>query len=176
MKAITVRQPWADLVANGTQHVLTTRRRTGYRGRLVVHTAGAIVAAGQLVDCAPIGGPTDFSTGLLEGERPTSADHVVVVHHPALGFLDEALVLDDPERGCSDISDQLPYGGFRPGRWALLLKDVRPVEARCPACWGSGSYPYPTRMLCVLRKGRLRVPPVPARGKSGVLWDWEPGS
>ncbi len=110
----------------------------------------------------------------MEGEQPASAGQVVVVRHSAFGLFDESLVLDDPEKGCRDISDQLPYGDFRSGRWALLLEDPQPVEARCPACWGSGSYPYPTRLLCGLCRGKLHVPPVPARGKPGALWDWEP--
>ena len=41
-----------------------------------------------------------------------------------------------------DITDQLPYGDYRPGRWAWLLEDIEPVE-----------------------------PPVPARGKQG-WWTW----
>lgn len=206
MKAITVQQPWANLVTDGTKYIVTRGRRTNYRGTLAVHAAktdlhlrahdgcpaachgralatasrnahwhrlplGVIVATGTLVDCAPIGGPTDFSTGLVEAP-PAFADRAVVVHHPALGPFDESLVLDDPGKGPCDISDQLPYGDFSPGRWALLLDDVQPVEARCPACWGS--YPYPTRKLCCLCHGKLRVAPVPARGGPGDLWDWEP--
>lgn len=209
LKATTVQQPWANLVADGTKYVVTRSRRTSYRGRLIVYAAktdlhlhshdkylaachgralatasrnahghqlplGVIVATGTLVDCAPIGGPTDFSTGLVEGEPPALADRAVVVCHSALAPLDESLVLDDPGKGPRDISDQLPYGDFRPGRWALFLEDVQPVEARCPACWGSGSSPYPTRLLCRLCRGKLRVAPVPTRGGPGDLWDWEP--
>ena len=209
LKAITVQQPWANLVADGTKHIVTRSRRTSYRGRLVIHAAktdlhlrahneypaachgralatasgnahwprlplGVIVATCTLADCAPIGGPTDFSTGLVEGEPPAFPDRAVVVRHPALGPCDESLVLDDPGEGPRDISDELPYGDFSPGRWALFLEDVQPVEARCPACWGLGSYPYPTRWLCRLCHGELHVPPVPARGGPGDLWDWEP--
>ena len=202
MKAMTVKQPTVDALLDGAQHVLAVKRRTDHRGRLVIHVAqrkgydpalcwrhdlavintgfadaartGEIVATCTLVDCAPVGGPTDFSTGLVEGEPPAFPDRAVVVHHPALSPFDESLVLDDPGKGPRDISDQLSYGDFRPGHWALFLEDVQPVEARCPACWGSGSYPYPTRWLCRLCHGKLRVASVPVRGGPGDLWDWEP--
>ena len=29
-----------------------------------------------------------------------------------------------------DISDQLPYGDWRPGRWAWRLTDAEPVQSR----------------------------------------------
>ena len=202
MKAITASRPTVDALLSGNMYILTAKHSTDYRGRLAIHVAqrkgynpalcwrhdlavihtgtanvvqtSAIVATCTLVDCAPIGGPTDFSTGLVEGEPPAFADRAVVVRHPALGPCDESLVLDDPGKGPRDISDQLPYGNFRPGHWALFLEDVQPVEARCPACWSSGSHPYPTRKLCRLCQGKLRVAPVPARGGPGDLWDWEP--
>lgn len=202
MKAITVEQPTAEALLDGAQHVLAAKHGTDYRGRLVLHLTekvgydpalcwrrdlavirtgttdksrdGKVVATCVLAGCAPIGGPTDFPTGLVEGERPAFAGQAVVVHHSALGPLGESLVLDDPKKGINDISDQLPYGDFRPGRWAWLLEDVQPVETRCPACWGSGSYPHLTRLVCCLCHGELHVPPVPARGGPGDLWDWEP--
>lgn len=35
-----------------------------------------------------------------------------------------------------DITDQLPWGDFTPGRWAGILTDVKPTTERCPVCWG----------------------------------------
>lgn len=237
MKAITVRQPHASLVAMGVQRMVTTSWPTKHRGRLVLHAAarppevemmedgpageitdgdgevlaqwaytppmdfvpgkvpptnlrwwlatrehnmlpetmplGFVVATCELVDCAPVGGSHDFSTGLYEGAAPDYAGHTVVVHHEALGSMAEELVVDDPAHGAALANDQLPFDNFAPGRYAWVLDDVRPVEERCPACWGFGSYPHLTRMLCRLCWGKLKVGPVPATGKRW-LWDWEP--
>lgn len=37
-----------------------------------------------------------------------------------------------------DISDQLPYGDWTPGRHAWLIEDAAPTTERCPWCWGTG--------------------------------------
>lgn len=178
MKALTLHQPWAALVATGTQTVVSMRYETSYRGLLAVHAAksdyhlrahdgdparchgkalaatcragapqhlvlGAIVGSCNLVECAPIGGPMDFSTGLIEGEVPHMANRTVVVHHDAFGTLfDEDVVIDGPVSGLRSIADQLAYDGLAVGKWAWVLENAEPTERRCPLCWGSGSYPY----------------------------------
>lgn len=96
---------------------------------------GAVVATCTLVDVAPIGGPTSFRTGTFEGDEGDFPDRPVVVHHPPyLGVPPvhgESLVLDNGS--CTDITDQLPFGDFQPGRYAWLLENIAyidPVPAR----------------------------------------------
>jgi hypothetical protein len=107
---------------------------------------GAIVATCELVNCAPIGGPEDFRTGIFEGDDGDFPGRTVVVHHPGLGAgnlpMVDALIIDSPETGARSVTDQLPYGDFAPGRYAWLLTDIKPVD-----------------------------PPVPAKGHQG-LWEW----
>jgi hypothetical protein len=104
---------------------------------------GAVVAVANLVDVVPIGGPMSFSTGIFEGEEPPTAGMDVVVHHPALGGWSPELVLDRWHGPTEDISSQLPWGDFTPGRWAWLLEDVRKLDE-----------------------------PIPAKGRQG-LWEWD---
>ncbi len=42
MKAITLQQPWASLVAAGATNIVTRTWQTKYRGRLALHAAGDI--------------------------------------------------------------------------------------------------------------------------------------
>lgn len=113
-----------------------------------VMPVGAIVATCTLVDVVPIGGPSSFRTGLFDGDEGDLPGRPVVVHHPAYAGLPpvhgECLVLDDDGRQ-TDITDQLPYGDFTPGRFAWLLADVEPVD-----------------------------PPVPFKGGQGLTKTWEP--
>ena len=72
MKALTIRQPWAELIASGVKRVENRSRRTHYRGPLAIHagksradlcfadpgvvdvedlTFGAVIATADLVDC-----------------------------------------------------------------------------------------------------------------------------
>jgi hypothetical protein len=105
---------------------------------------GAVVATANLVDVVPIGGPTSFSTGIFEGEEPPTAGMDVVVHHEALGDWAPALLVLDRWNGPSqDISRELPWGDFTPGRWAWLLGDIVKLAE-----------------------------PIPARGLQG-LWEWD---
>lgn len=183
MKALTIRQPWASLIAHGVKTIETRSWSTEYRGPLAIHAGkskppfpwraggwvtghsvlryhdrvdeqfslslyggdaqrlplGAVVATCTLADVVPIGGPYSFRTGIAEGDEGDFPDSRVVVRRPAVGWAPESLVIDRPHE---DITDQLPYGDFTPGRWAWLLTDIKPCD------------------------------PVPAKGRLG-MWDWE---
>lgn len=63
MKALTVWQPWAQLLAKGTKNNETRSWGTKYRGRILIHAAkviykdlplGAIIGQANLVDCIRI--------------------------------------------------------------------------------------------------------------------------
>lgn len=74
MKALTILQPWAHLIAFGAKRVENRSWITGYRGPLVIHAGksdrliterdrelypamafGAIVAVAELVECVRLG-------------------------------------------------------------------------------------------------------------------------
>lgn len=71
MKALTVKQPWAELIASGRKPLETRTWSTSYRGKLAIHAGkevdpfgpptprlaaerGVIVAIADLVDCRPM--------------------------------------------------------------------------------------------------------------------------
>jgi hypothetical protein len=206
MKAITLQQPWAALVAAGATNIVTRTWQTEYRGRLAIHagllepsvgaqigdyqvhhanypkdapwqlwasaphlrheiltllTFGTIIATCELVDVAPIGGATDFRTGIIDGDEGDYPGRSVVVVHD-----DGVVMLDTADQHVIDITSQKVYNDFAPGRFAWILSDVKPVEERCPLCWGEGSW-----QVCPLCRAKLVSNPVPASGRSG-LWDW----
>lgn len=71
MKALTIRQPWADAIAHGEKRIENRSRRTNYTGTVLIHaglgqdvnalppemtagwpdTRGAIIAVADLVGC-----------------------------------------------------------------------------------------------------------------------------
>jgi activating signal cointegrator 1 len=204
MKAITVRQPWASLIAAGVKTIDTRPRPTSYRGRVAIHAGrderaighgvgpyqtwtepgdprawacqvwqpietkfvlplGAVVASAVLSDCLPIYGSGDFQT-LRETERYL--------------YLAEAGTLWIESRGhvsppTDNITDQLPFGDFTPGRWALLLDNIKPATDRCPWCWGEAGTGREIS-FCVVCGNWGGCDPVPARGQSAVPWAWQP--
>jgi hypothetical protein len=77
---------------------------------------GAIVCTAVVTDSLPM------IDGYIETEDWTRPCIVVDRRTPEIVRFDALLTNAD------DISDQLPYGDFRPGRFGLLLADVEPVE------------------------------------------------
>jgi activating signal cointegrator 1 len=145
MKALTLTQPWASLVASGAKRIETRSWRTPYRGSLWIHAAkeyptwakklcedrmfameigsevlptGVVLAECRLISCIP--------TRELQQNRVIEVDYLA---------------------GCDDFymsdSERL-FGDYTAGRWAWLLADMK-----------------------------LLKNPVPAKGARG-LWDWSP--
>jgi hypothetical protein len=206
MKAITIRQPWASLIAAGVKTIETRSRLTAYQGRIAIHAAkarppvvdfgrwsvppvedvlcewaeyhgrpsvvrkvalplGAVVASAVLTDCVPIVADV--------GETPKELA-CVEVDEGETSFWPAGST--DPDESV-DVSDQLPYGDFTPGRWALLLDDIKPTTERCPWCWGAVGPTETTSTVprlsgCPVCRGIGRCDPVPARGRQAVPWEW----
>lgn len=224
---ITVRQPWASLIALNIKRIetrswkapaaligqhlrihagvheppfglqlgpwTTCQTLIGGSWKWVVHDVdvrdsvtplalGAIVATARLVDCVPMVGPGEGSPDGWPTEWP------LVEVEPARLTLwpsDGAAAVE-----ATDITDQLPYGDFAPGRWAWLLDDIKPTTERCPACLGEGQFCEDSMSVigvpggmcpvatCTTRgtareAGNGKCPPVPAKGRLGV-WRWQP--
>jgi hypothetical protein len=202
MKALTVRQPYAQLIALGVKTIETRSWATNYRGPLLIHAGaaapkeqdigpwhvwnesgyvwwldgrkgdpesanyfacplGAIVASCKLVDCVAI----------IDVQKSGQ----VSLPYLAAGY-DTLTYFDDPPAPEDRILDEeIPYGDFAPRRYAWMLEEIKPVERRCPACWGSGGDREDPegRLSCWICKGHGRTQPIPAKGKLG-LWNWEP--
>lgn len=148
MKALTLTQPWATLVAIGAKRIETRGWKTDYRGPLAIHAAkgwteemvklsmrgepfhSVLTAAGyplfSLLPRACV-----VATCVLVDCRPITADS------KEWGTNGVLWPLDDQERA---------FGDYAPGRYAWLLADVQPLAE-----------------------------PVPARGALS-LWEWQPPS
>ncbi|MCK9568878.1 ASCH domain-containing protein [Candidatus Pacearchaeota archaeon] len=62
MKALSIQQPWANMIASGQKTIETRTWATSYRGDLLIcssktpriYPAGAALAIAELVDCRPM--------------------------------------------------------------------------------------------------------------------------
>lgn len=172
MKAITVRQPWASLIAAGVKTIETRSWSTKYRGPLAIHAGKAKPdgpwEGGEWAiawECHPpharieafayrhiLSDRIDLPRGAVVATC-TLADVVPIVDRwPTI--LDPRCLYNGPDYGTVipghpgeydpiECADQLPFGDFTPGRYAWLLTDVTPL-----------------------------ADPVPAKGRQG-LWEWE---
>lgn len=161
-RALTIRQPWASLIAAGVKTIETRSWSTAYRGPLVIHAGktlydaadcerfrdalgiepvapaapilplGAVVAVVDLVDVVPI----------VDELGLTFPGSTYVRREQRTTGATEWWLYNDETGRCADVTGQEPYGIFTPGRFAWLLDNVHPATT-----------------------------PVPAKGRQG-LWRW----
>jgi len=149
MKALTLRQPWASLIALGHKTIETRSWRTHYRGPIAIHAAktfsaydksAAVHFMGELKINKGDEWPTMNLKALPQGAIVATANLVDCVPSERLACEDVCFILG----GRYDFqSAEWEYGNYEPGRWGWILEDIKPAH-----------------------------PPIAATGKQG-LWNWE---
>ncbi len=118
MKALTLWQPWATLVAVGAKRIETRSWGTSYRGWLAIHAARYWSKETRRL----CGGEPFLSTlqpHWVMGPRDLPAGCVVAICRlVACERMTEPLIamVEEPERS---------FGDYRPGRYMWMLGDVR---------------------------------------------------
>ncbi len=128
MRAITLTQPWACLVAIGVKSTETRSWRTWYRGPLLIHAAKGFPRwARDLCNREPFAavlleaGYADPGSGQVDpAQLPLGAILAVcnLKHCVKIGTPGIDLPPPDPERS---------FGDYTPGRYAWMLADVQPL-------------------------------------------------
>ncbi len=167
MKAITLTQPYASLVALGAKRIETRSWPTKYRGPLAIHAGAGLGPVGgkaglrALVERQPFNrvlcdvgtnGMIDWWGKNVVDELPRGAIVAICEVRDVARietWEDEewsGLVLNFGSRmdyAPEEDSPERAFGDYSPGRYAWLLADVKPLAT-----------------------------PIPARGALG-LWNWE---
>lgn len=144
MRCITIRQPWATLIAIGAKRLETRSWRTNYRGELGIH-------AGKHMDRKACETEPIRSLLLAHGyssteQLPVGAIVAVCRLNDCLSVLSnngETAWLGGGERRLEAVGQEYRFGDFAPGRYAWELTELRPL-----------------------------LEPIPALGKQG-LWNWD---
>ena len=151
MKALTLTQPWATLVAIGAKRIETRSWSTKYRGPLAIHAAKGFPKEARQFTMQPVcyeavrrfspGAETGLKCGMLA--YPLG----MVIATARLGNVLPVEVIDNEDNvfgvSLKPLSVQeKAFGNYSPGRYAWLLEDIRFIE------------------------------PIPAKGALG-LWEWQ---
>jgi hypothetical protein len=164
MKALTLHQPWASLIAAGDKTLETRHWRTAYRGPLAIYAAAA---------------EPDFARAFAFGEEHSAACLRAAGHADVGALPRNAIIavcnlvdivtvaeLDDIERMLArPVGAPLErlFGDFSEGRLAWVLKDVVALDE-----------PVSCKGLKVRRQGLWDVPvevtdlPAPARAAAAA--------
>lgn len=195
MKALTLHQPWASLIATGAKTLETRSWPTRYRGPLAIHAAKTAVggAVGDYyvepwfddvrhVDdcyCEPDGITPEYSRGARRSWVLTANGRPLLWQLPLGAIVATCQLVDavpmvgpndalpaDYDRGLIVTEDALVL--FGPNDWW----GDKPSEERVV----TDQRPYgdftPGRWAWLLADVKPVDPPVPARGSQG-LWEWE---
>ena len=128
MKAITLWQPWASLIACGAKKIETRSWATKYRGPLAIHAAKNY----NTPKCA---WQEPFKTGLAKAgmftEYPGGKLGFSLRHNGCVIAI--ADLVDCIEMTRMDIvtmvsEQEFEFGNYEPGRFMWLMENVRPIE------------------------------------------------
>jgi len=151
MKAITITQPWATLIAIGAKSIETRSWSTEHRGPLAIHSAKRLGWVGGMKGYRKICASEPFRTML----QARAAEHVRVDRSP-----DEQTEAPPTPMGCviafCELVEVVPV---------TQLKNLSAHEK------AFGDY-TPGRFGWILNHVRILPKPIPAKGKLG-LWEFQ---
>jgi hypothetical protein len=144
MRAITIWQPWASLIAVGAKSIETRSWPTRYRGPLLIHAAKRWDAE------------LDFQARYARDKltlmlfRPPSEAHERAGSIPigeATGKVVAVATLADcrPMAAAPDPINA-EFGHFGPGRWGWVLSGVRPLPSPIPWRGAQGLWDVPAEL------------------------------
>ena len=128
MRALTLTQPWATLVAIGAKRIETRSWYTAYRGPLAIHAAKGFPKWAR-----------EFSLGTAVTEAvyiPAVVDLRGYVYPVACVLATCRLVDCLPVESVGQrrlTTQELSFGNYTPGRFAWILEDVKPLAEPIPA-------------------------------------------
>lgn len=150
VKAITLTQPWASLVAIGAKRIETRSWSTSYRGSLAIHAGAGLGPVGGVRGLRARACREPFISALRAGgydldqvdvdALPRGAIVAVARLHSIYRITAGGVEGFRPQPPANEIA----FGDYTPGRYAWLFAEVRALPE-----------------------------PIPAKGALG-LWEWTP--
>lgn len=131
MKAISLTQPWATLVASGAKRIETRSWKTPHRGQIAIHASKGFPGWARLFAIS------DACIGTLRAAGYFTGDGWAVTDLPTGVVVATANLVDviavEAVRWESYAPGEYRFGDYTPGRFAWLLEDVRPLADPAPA-------------------------------------------
>jgi len=163
MKAISLLQPWAILVAVGAKCIETRSWKTSYRGPLAIHASAGYISGGR--------------RALKELIVVNARMHSVLVDE--FGFLGRIMVSKLPlgriVATCNLIAvKEIRYSPEKFAGWAWTGPDVTEYKIELTDQEKAFGDYTPGRYAWLLDNIQRLDQPVPAKGKLG-LWEWNDG-
>jgi len=134
VKALTLTQPWATLVAIGAKRFETRSWSTNYRGPLAIHAGKGLGPVGGLSGLRRLCATEPFRRLLLEYEMADYSDPSllprgrIIATTELIGVSEVCGYAIEPGGlGVRGAEHERSFGDYSPGRFAWVLRDVVPV-------------------------------------------------
>jgi hypothetical protein len=136
LKALSLWQPWASLIAVGAKRIETRSWPTKYRGPIAIHASAktdgidAAIQGSDAIQKAPLDGGVLKAGGFLGMARDGQVHVGGVV---AVADLVDCVEFTD---GYDPGEPERHFGNFTPGRFGFVLENVRPLPepVDCDGC------------------------------------------
>lgn len=126
MKALTLHQPWATLVAIGAKRIETRSWGTAYRGALAIH-------AGKSTEFLSLCGQEPYRSILLAHFGPEWYPNDLPLGAVVCAVELVAVEQMTPELIAAVAEPERSFGLYEPGRFAWRLRTIRPLTEPIPA-------------------------------------------
>lgn len=163
MKALSLTQPWASLVANGSKRIETRSWRTSHRGLIAIHASKGFPAWAK-----ELCGEEPFYSALIKynGSRASFggiATQIVAVEALPRGTIiaTAELVACSPTNTIWGVTDAFrqpregepehAFGDYSDGRYMWFLENVHPLPEPIPCRGALGLWEIPTEIEAVIQ-------------------------
>lgn len=149
MKALSLIQPWATLIAIGSKRIETRSWSTDYRGPIAIHASKWMTPAGKYVNadveaCIAMCYREPFTTELTMGGIAR------VLDLPSGAIVATARLVDVVRTDAIRVGElEREFGDYRPGRFAWRLADVQQLRTPVPYRGFPGLWDLPAEALAV---------------------------
>ena len=138
MKAITILEPWASLIACGAKKIETRSWRTNYRGKIAIH-AGKKFMHGSIEKFIAIEGWDKYA----KMSRPLEQNNMYLEEGVTSGCIVAIADLVDCQQfthsllprtnaillnGKEVAENEIMFGDCTPGRWGWVLDNIKCIE------------------------------------------------
>lgn len=120
MRALTLTQPWATLVAIGAKRIETRSWGTAHRGPLAIHAAKSFPAEARDLLLQELFSTTLHQAGVIPSELPLGSVVAICRLLDCFEMTEEWIAtVKEPERS---------FGHYEPGRFAWILGKIEPLS------------------------------------------------
>jgi hypothetical protein len=132
LKALTIKQPWASLIALGEKKIETRSWKTNYRGPILIHAGKQV--NNWICHQDPYLKVLNkhniiLSSDLPKGELIAKSNLVDCVKMVRLELDDEGKdMISILENGKVVLDNELKFGDYSTGRYAWILEDIKQIK------------------------------------------------